>query len=156
MLSHVLALACNTRSTVISALRPSTVNCWSPSFLIYSILFLVLLSSLPDPCIPPHNASAVLFCHSSLFFSKILVDVSLCNKFFGAFLLPSAKLHLTKLSARAFLACFLSALLLIVFVHLAAASSLVLISSGVLCRKFSLGFGAMRNCTWGEFNPFVL
>ena len=29
LLSLVLVLACSTRSTVISALRPSTVNCWS-------------------------------------------------------------------------------------------------------------------------------
>ena len=38
--SLTLALAWNTRSTVISALRPSSVNCWSPRKKVFNSCFL--------------------------------------------------------------------------------------------------------------------
>ena len=57
LLSLILALACSTKSPVISALRPSTVNCWSPIFTCSSKD--QLLSFPPDQCVLLHNASAV-------------------------------------------------------------------------------------------------
>ena len=49
----------NTRSSVISALRPSSVSCCFPFFLKIQFCFLVLLQFPPDQC--TRNASEVRF-----------------------------------------------------------------------------------------------
>ena len=73
-----LALAQKTRSTVISALRPSSVNCRFPFSWKYSILFLGLLLLLPHWCTPRHNAFGVLH--------AILTHVQFCERLFRLFL----------------------------------------------------------------------
>ena len=99
-----------------------------------------------------HNASAVHF------------DILLCGVrnsfshtvqlavFLLSFLFTCSRLHFTRCSALAFLACFLSTFLLIFAVHLAAAFSRNLTSSGVLIQIFSFCFCVMRHLTGGSLN----
>ena len=72
-------------------------------------------------------------------FREVTFHVQFCQRFFFFFIFffPGSELHLTKCSPPAFLACFLSTLLLIfALVHLAAASSRNLTFSGVLTFLF--------------------
>ena len=77
------------------------------------------------------------FCHSSLSPVNFPLTYNPDVGFLCTFLLPGAKLHLTMCSAQAFLACFLSTLLLITFVHLAASASRILTFSSVRFAFFS-------------------
>ena len=87
LLSLSVALACNNKSTVISALRSSSVNCWCPNFQKYSILFsctsFVSSSSVCTFC----TVSPVLL---PIFFpvlSGAPFDIQLCKLFTRSFLL---------------------------------------------------------------------
>ena len=77
-------------------------------------------------------------CHSALSSVKCPSMYNSVSGFLLPFAFPGSKLHFTKCSALAFLACLLSTLLLIFVVHLAAASSRNLTFSGVLIIYFSL------------------
>ena len=107
LLSPSLALAGNTRSTVISALRPSSLNCSFPFFQKYSIQF--SCSSLVSSwCTPLHNALEVLFAILPCLRVKCPFTYSSLRLTFGLFpsLVPNC--ISPKCSHLAFLAYFLS------------------------------------------------
>ena len=146
LLSLSLALACNT------SLRPSSVNCCFPFFLKYSILevfnsFCLFFSCLLLISVHLFTMSLKLFLPSSLSSVKCPFTYSSVSGFLRVFFFLGSKLHFTRCSALALLACFLSVLLLIFAVHLAAASSCSLtwhsLEYSLLLFLFVLSFGAL-------------
>ena len=155
LLSDIFALICNTKSTVVSALIPSSVNCRSPFILAYSILF---------SCTSPHSSGSVYtpskclcnsLCHSSLSSVNVPLTYNSVWCFLLTFFFPGVRLQFTKLSAPAFLACLLSTLHLITFVHLAAASSRILTSSGVLRKNLLSIFVQCATAPAARSIPFL-
>ena len=129
---------------MISALRPSSVNCRFPFLWKYSCLF-SWTSFVPSTSV--YTSSQCLWsssCHSALSSVKCLLTYNYVSGFLFAFFFPGSELHVTRCSALAFLPCFLSIFRLIFAVHFAAASSRNLTVSGVLIFFSSLlSFGVV-------------
>ena len=82
-------------------------------------LSLGLLLFLPSRCTPLHSAFEIPLPFLPVFGKNDLLRTVFCQRLiFGLFFFPGSKLHLTKCSTLAFLACLLSTLLLLFFVHL--------------------------------------